>query len=132
MSESSTCELTLMLEYSWTFQHMKNIQNLTEKLKIERILQIHLFWVKYNNVQNKPSGVKHTYVQQNIFENTLIKVCCAHLYASFGTFCVQIGQLFEVQWDFKLSEEFEIDVIFLIKQRFYRFHAFFRDSLCLE
>ena len=36
------------------------------------------------------------------------------------------------QWDFKLSEEFEIDVIFLRKQRFYRFQTFFKDSLCLQ
>ena len=48
------------------------------------------------------------------------------------TFCVQIGQLFEAEWDFKLSEEFEIDVIFLWKQPFYRFQAFFKDSLCLQ
>ena len=71
-------------------------------------------------------------VQQDIFEKTLVEDSSSHLYASFGTFCVQIDQLFEAQWDFKLSEEFEIDVIFLWKQRFYRFHAFFRDSLCLE
>ena len=36
-------------------------------------------------------------VQQNIFEKTLIEVGSSHLYASFGTFCVQIGQLFEAQ-----------------------------------
>ena len=55
------------------------------------------------------------HVQQNIFEKTLIKVDSSHLCASFGTFYVQIGKLFESQWDFKLSEEFEIDVIFLRK-----------------
>ena len=59
-----------------------------------------------------------------IFEKTLIEVGSSHLYASFGTFCVQIGQLVEVQWGFKLSEEFEIDIIFLRKQRFYRFPHF--------
>ena len=53
-------------------------------------------------------------------------------FTSFGTLFVQNGQLFEAQWDFKLSEEFEIDVIFLWKQRFYRFHTFFTYSLCLE
>ena len=56
-------------------------------------------------------------VQQNIFEKTVIEVYSSHLYASFGTFYVQIGQLFEAQWDFKLSEE--IEDIFLRKQRIY-------------
>ena len=32
-----------------------------------------------------------------IFEKTLIEVGSPHLYASFGTFCVQIGQLFAAQ-----------------------------------
>ena len=36
----------------------------------------------------------------------------SHLYTSFGTFNVQIGQLFEAQKDFEFSEEFEIDDIF--------------------
>ena len=35
------------------------------------------------------------YVQQNIFDKSLLKLCSIHLYASFGTFCVQIGQSFE-------------------------------------
>ena len=47
-----------------------------------------------------------THVQQNIFEKTLIEGCSPHLYASFGTFCVQISQLFAAQWVFKQSEEF--------------------------
>ena len=36
------------------------------------------------------------------------------------------------QWDFKLSEKFEIDLIFLQKQRFYSFQTFFKNSLCLQ
>ena len=39
----------------------------------------------------------YMYVQQNIFEKTLKEYGSSHLYASFGTFCVQIGQLFESQ-----------------------------------
>ena len=35
--------------------------------------------------------------QQNIFEQTLIEDGSLNLYAFFGTFCVQIGQLFESQ-----------------------------------
>ena len=42
-------------------------------------------------------------------KKTLIKVGISHICASFGTFCVQIGQLFEAQRDFKHLEEFEID-----------------------
>ena len=45
-------------------------------------------------------------VQQNIFEKTLIEVGCSHLYASFGTFCVQIGQLFAAQWIFETCLKF--------------------------
>ena len=37
---------------------------------------------------------------------TLIEVCSLHLYASFGTFCIQIGQLFAPLLFFKHSEEF--------------------------
>ena len=55
----------------------------------------------------------------------------SHLYASFGTFCVQIFQLFKAQSDFKLSEKFELNVIFQ-KHPFYRFQTFFKDPLCLE
>ena len=39
----------------------------------------------------------------------------AWIQAYFGTFCVQIGQLFEAQWVFKVSKEFEIDDIFIRK-----------------
>ena len=41
------------------------------------------------------------HVQQNVFEKTQIEGCSPHLYASFGTFCVQIGQLFAAQWVFE-------------------------------
>ena len=46
------------------------------------------------------------HVQQNIFGKTLIEVCSPHLYASYGTFCVQIGQLVTAQWVFEHLEEF--------------------------
>ena len=46
------------------------------------------------------------HVQENIFEKTHIEVCNPHIYASFGFFCVQIGQSFTAQWVFKHSEEF--------------------------
>ena len=42
------------------------------------------------------------HVQQNIFEKTLIEACAPRLYASFGTFYAQIGQLFEAQWVFEV------------------------------
>ena len=52
------------------------------------------------------------HVQQNIFEKNLKIDGSSHFYASFGVFCVQISLLFEAQWDFKHSEEIEIDMIF--------------------
>ena len=51
--------------------------------------------------------------KKNIFEKKLLEACSPHLYASFGTFCVQIVQLFAAQWVFQQSEEFEIDDILL-------------------
>ena len=71
-------------------------------------------------------------VQQNIFEKPLLEVCSSHLYASFGTFCVQIAQLFEAQWVFEkcmktvkslFSKENDVDFEFFRK---------FNVSLCLE
>ena len=44
------------------------------------------------------------HVQKNIFEKTFIEVGSSYLFTSFGTFWVQIGQLVEAQWDFKLLE----------------------------
>ena len=61
---------------------------------------------------------------QIYFEKTLIKAGSSHLYASFGTFCVQIGQLFEVQWVFEkymkavkslISKENDVDLEFYRK-----------------
>ena len=72
------------------------------------------------------------HVQQNIFEKNLIEFGSPHLYASFGSFFVQIGQLVEPQWDFKLSEEFEIDDFFLRIQQFDHFQTIFKDSLWLK
>ena len=46
------------------------------------------------------------HVQENVFEKTHIEVYSPHLYSSFGSFCVQIGQSFEARRVFKLSEEF--------------------------
>ena len=40
------------------------------------------------------------HLQQNVFEKIDIEVGSSHLYASFGTFFVQIRQLFKVQWEF--------------------------------
>ena len=46
------------------------------------------------------------HLQKNIFGKTIIEICSPHFYASFGTFHVQIGQLFTTQWVFKHSKEF--------------------------
>ena len=108
-------EAILVNNLLWKIQASQNM-NLPESM--------HMYWTDFR----QPT----VHFQQIIFEITFIEVGSSHLYASFGTFWVQIGQLVEAQWDFKLSEEFEIDVIFLRKQRFYRFHTFFKDSLCLE
>ena len=67
-----------------------------------------MFWLSHDG--RRP----FKFNEKKIFRIPL-KVGSSHLYASFGTFSVEISQLFEAQWDFKLSEEFEIDAIFLRK-----------------
>ena len=58
----------------------------TDSTKINRLgHNIRMYWTNFR----QPTA----HVQQNIFEKTLIEVCSPHLYASFRTFCVQIGQL---------------------------------------
>ena len=37
------------------------------------------------------------FVEKAVETETLKKIGSSHIYASFGTFCVQIGQLFEAQ-----------------------------------
>ena len=63
------------------------------------------------------------------WNKTIEEVCIPHLYASFGTFCVQIGQLLAARWVFKHSE---INYIFFRCQRFVDFQTYFKDSLWLE
>ena len=60
------------------------------------------------------------HAQQNIFEKTLMEAGSSHFYASFGTFCVQIGQFFVPQWVFKHSEEFRNRRHFPSKTTIYR------------
>ena len=60
-------------------------------------------------------------VQQNIFEKTFTEIGSSHLYASFGTFCVQIGNFLEAQWVF--SKGYDDNFEFFRK---------FKISLCLE
>ena len=113
--------------YLWStfFFQLWGLNGSTDSTKINRpVHRIRMYWTNYR----QPTA----HVQQNIFGKTLTEVCSLHLYASFGTFCVQIGQFFEAQWYFKLSEEFEINVIFLRKHPFNRFQTYFKDSVFLE
>ena len=69
-------------------------------------------------------------VQQNIFEQPLmIKVGSLNLYASFGTFWIQIGQSFDSQWAFE--EWLNIDKSLFSKENVVNF-GMFKDSLCRE
>ena len=66
----------------------------TDSTKINRPEHnIRMYWTNFR----QPTA----HVQQNIFGKTLIEVCSLNLYASFGTFCVQMGQLFASQWVFE-------------------------------
>ena len=98
---------------------------------------------EYRNSQKHESTLLHTYVLNEFltadrscatkyFWKTLIEVGSSHIYASFCTFCVQIGQLFEAQWVFErcmktvkslFSKENDVDFEFFRK---------FKISLRLE
>ena len=67
-----------------------------------------------------------------IFEKTLTEVGSLHLYASFGTFYVQIGQLFEAQWVFEKCLK-TVKLLFSKKNDVdFEFFRKFKISLCLE
>ena len=67
------------------------------------------------------------HVQQIFLKKNLKKI-----YASFGIFCVQIGQLFEAQQIFQGC--LKIDKSLVSKENVFDFEFFrkFKDSLCLE
>ena len=108
-------EAILVNNLLWKIQASQNM-NLPESM--------HMYWTDFR----QPT----VHFQQIIFEITFIEVGSSHLYASFGTFWVQIDQSFEAQENFKLSEEFKIDDIVLRKQRFGRFQTYFKHSWYLE
>ena len=59
--------------------------------------QKHQSTLLHTNLLNDFFTADHLCKPNIFFEKTLIEICSPHLYASFGTFCVQIGQLFEPQ-----------------------------------
>ena len=52
-------------------------------------------------------------VQQNFFEKTLMEVGSSHLYSSFGTFCFQIGPLFEALEFYNCTNQIQTNFIIL-------------------
>ena len=100
---------------------------LTDSTKINRQgHSIRMYWTKVS----QPT----VHVRQNNFETALIEACSPDLYASFGTFCVQIGQLFEAQWVFEVC--LKVDESMLCYRRKMSsisvFFRIFKDSLCRE
>ena len=91
-------------------------QALIRKKNMTNIWFIRFYAITDSTKINRPENNKRMYwtniqqptvhVQQNIFGKTLIEVCSPYLYASYGTFCVQIGQLVAEQWVFEHLEEF--------------------------
>ena len=88
-------------ERLWTSARLVSVLIMqgTDSIKINRPrYNIRMYWANFW----QPT----IHVQQNIFEKNLIEVSIPYIYASFGTFCVQIGQLLAAQWVFKHSKEF--------------------------
>ena len=54
------------------------------------------------------------HLQQNIFEEALAEVGSSHLYAYFGTFCVEIGKFVDPQGIFEKC--LKIDQLLLLKE----------------
>ena len=77
--------------------HDRNFDD-TDSIKLNRLgYNTRMYWTNF--------WQPNVHIQQKFFEKNLIEVCIQHLYNSFCTFCVQIGQLFVAQWVFKHSEE---------------------------
>ena len=98
---------------------------ITDSIKINRPEHnIRMYWTNFW----QPTVL----VQQNVFEKNLIIDSSPHLYASFGTFYIQIGLLFEAQWYFKLC--LKIYKSLLSKENVIDFEIFrmFKDLLWRE
>ena len=101
-----TCRKIDIVKVTFNIQGTKS--QYTDSTKINRPgNNIRMHWTNFK----QPTA----HLQQDIFGKTLIQVCSLHLYASFGTFWVQIGQLFAPQWVFEHSEEVEIGDILMFK-----------------
>ena len=104
------------LQQDLTVEKEKFNQVVAKYEKDTQDLQVSQIFI-YRNSQKHESTLFHTYVLNEFscttkyFWKILKEVGSSHIYASFATFWVQIDQLFEAQWDFKLSEKFEIDLI---------------------
>ena len=79
----------------WIFLHQSSYERYTIPFKINH--PVHNIRTKWPNFR-LPTVRKQ---QSILLKKTLIEVYSSHLHASFGTFCVQIGQLFETQLVFE-------------------------------
>ena len=71
------------------------VQIPTDSIKINRL--------GITNVCTERFFDSQPFIYSKVFlKKTLIEVCSPYLWASFGTFCVQIGQSFEAQWVFEV------------------------------
>ena len=74
------------------FERMR-IENTLPRKNMNLLYSIRMYWTNFWH----PT----IHVKQYIFEKTVIEVGSSQLYASFGTFCVQVGQSFEAECVFK-------------------------------
>ena len=89
-----------MIRYRYKRKKTLKIYPFTDSTKINRPGHyIRMYWTNFWQTT--------VHVQQNIFEKSLTEVGSPHIYASIGTFCTQIGQLFAPQWVFEHFEELQ-------------------------
>ena len=92
-------------DLSWSHKHnaQKSYKRPRKTIKLRMETERYIHTLTHKNM-NLPNSIlmywtnfwqPNVYVQQKIFwKKPLIEVGRSHLYASFGTFCVQIGSLF--------------------------------------
>ena len=71
-------------------------------------------------------------VEQNILKQNNNNIWAPLNNASFGSFCVQIGQLLESQWVFEDAINFLFSVDFASKRQQIAYYWAFKDPLRIE
>ena len=118
--------MSLFFSILWASRHFSALSTWTFLINLQKVAKNGIYLTPY--ICSERISDRQPFMNNKIF----LKKALIEVDRSFGTFCVQIGQVFKSRWDFIPSKNFEINLIFLKKQRFYRFQRFFKESLWLQ